>query len=444
VAAVYTILFILTLGSLVFWIIISSIKYKSLLNPILLYSIVWLIPMGLSMTGLFDLFVPQVFTVLLILVNVYCFNISCFLIKNNRKGVKRNKTDLFADDYLSGKKKYIALVMANILCILWLVPFIQKMLPFIVSGNWVIARSFYLLASTNHTVYTVIDSLFLQWIITPLFYATALIAAYFVAKQRPNYFLLVLSIFDLSAVVLATAGRNAILKYILFFVFAYLFINENKSSLWRKIKDSSPLIKLIMISGVLALSYITLQRRLSDNTTVLENIYVYFVGPIAYFNNILENTSNYGLFSDYLFGRATFGFITTPLEIISSRLFNVDYNGVDNIITSYVSQYVNVTPNIKGNAFSTSLYPFMMDFGWLGVVIGPAIFGQIVGRIFRRSQEVTNVNQVFWKCLMVFFGFIIFFSEWEYELIFPYTAFVMLYLYIFFYKKRIKIGNLKL
>lgn len=429
-------LFIICIVAWFIWIYLSWIKYRQRVNPISLYTTIWFVPTCMSMTGLYELFIPDTLSVLLIVVNVLCYNTSCLLVKpvNNQQNLE------VPDQVISEKKKeHLPLILANVFSLVWLIPFIRKMLPVIISGNWSYARALYLLASTNHTVYTVLTSLFLQWIVTPIFYVTSLLSAYYVARQKPNYFLLSLSAIDAVAIVLATAGRNAVLKILLFYFFAFVFVNERKFSLWKKIRNSPKIVKLFIVVAVFFLGYITFNRKMADDTTIFQNIYTYFVGPIVYFNSILDNTNLYGLFSEPLLGRATFGFVSTPLEIVGSRLLGFDYRGADNIITSYVSRYMDITPTLRGNAFSTSLYPFMMDFGWLGVGLGPVIFGQITERIFRRAQAGVGKNEIFWKCLMIFIVFVIIFSEWEYELIFPYTGFVVLFLYLFVYKKRVRI-----
>ena len=278
----HAILIILMILSWTLWVHASRKKYRQLINPISLYTTIWLVPACFSITGFYNLFIPSPLTLLLVLINVWVFDLSCFCIKHREKGFSGEKQRKSNEDQLNTKRKrYTLLIISNCVCLLWLVPYIRAMLPYIVSGNWAYARSLYLLASTNHTVYTVSSSLFLQWIILPLFYTTALVSAYYVAKQKPNYILLIITVVDVAAIVMATAGRNVIMK----------------------------------------------------------------------------------------------------------------------------------------------------------------VLGQFAARIFRVGQKTLEKNNEFWKCLMVFMFFVIFFSEWEYELIFPYTFFAVLYTYLFFYKKSIVFGR---
>lgn len=410
-----------------FAVFLGKKKYNNLANPIIIYSTVWLIPTIFSLTGLYGLYITSVDTIVIIIINVIFFCFSCFFV--NGQNLSRYLSEC-SDDRMISKNQLSIIVGLNLLANIWASQFVIKMLPSIVAGDWALARSYYLLAAINHTVYTVLTSLTLQWIVQPIFYATAIISACLLAKGKPNYLLIIISVVDTLCIVIATAGRSVVFRVIVFYMMAYLLINVEHSKLRKRIHDLPMFVKILFVCAIAGLVFITSQRKMSGNSTILQNVYVYFVGPIPYLDNIIKNPDNYALYDNLLLGRATFGFITNPIEIIASRLFNFDYRGVDNIITTYVSQYVYISPTLRANAFSTSIYPFMMDFGVLGIIIGPVIYGQIVSRIYKRSRKVRKRRTLFWDGLLVLIMYTVVFSEWEYALIFPSMAVTAFFLFI--------------
>lgn len=406
--------------------ILSARIYKYVLNPVSLYSTVWLLFAFLSLQGIWGMYIPSLRSIFYILVGTLCFCLTSFITYLLYKNKNLSEVE---SSVSSSKHNFSILILVNVLGIIWLLPFVSKTIPILMTGDWALVRIYYLNANTINVIFSTKQALICQWIIFPIFYVTTIISAYLVAQKKGSFFLSLISIVGIVMIVLATAGRNALFKCLLFYILAFLMNSKFIKDIFLKIKESRFYIKVLVFCGAAAIIFISSQRSLSNETSALQNVFFYFTSPIIYFSHIIDNPNQYAL-NEPLFGRATFGFISTPVEIGYSMVSGQDYSGADNIVTSYVNQYINFSPTIKGNAVSTSLYPFMKDFGLFGLILGPCIYGFIVSRIY-----VNQHKNAFWSCLSLYMLYTVFFSEWQYELLFPQSFSIIALLYVFVAKQ---------
>ncbi|WP_179887096.1 O-antigen polymerase [Bacillus sp. AFS088145] len=408
--------------------------YKALVNPVSLFSSIWLWFTFLSCLGLWGIYVPSTKAILYILISTLFFSVISFITYLRCKEIELIKKK---HDIDKGKIKYVPLIVINFVSIIWLIPILVKTIPLLFAGEWQLVRFYYLNANTIHVIFNTKQALVCQWLVFPVFYVTTIISAYLVAKKKSNITLIIISMSGILMAVLVTAGRNALFKCLLFYVLAFLINSKRLKEVLKRIKESNIFIKILIVLGIAAMIFISSQRSLSKDTSALQNAVYYFTGPIVYFSYIIENPENFALNGSFLYGKATFGFITTPIEIGYSMLFGHDYAGADNIITTYVNQYINLSPSIKGNAISTALYPFMKDFGVLGIVLGPCIYAFIVNYVYANSKK-----NMFWNCLSIYMLYTVFFSEWQYELLFPQSFSIIVFLYIFLSNKSYKLKTI--
>jgi oligosaccharide repeat unit polymerase len=163
---------------------------------------------------------------------------------------------------------------------------------------------------------------------------------------------------------------------------------------------------------------------------VLENLFFYFAGPIAFFNELLKSPEIYHLDSSgLLYGRATFGFITNLIEIVISFVFGYKYEGSDVAITSAVASPIQISNEIYGNAFCTSLYHFLRDFGSAGVFLGPILFASLANYIWNKAFLYKRSSES-WLLASVYMSYCIIFSEWRYNLTFPHSGVVFILIFL--------------
>jgi hypothetical protein len=119
----------------------------------------------------------------------------------------------------------------------------------------------------------------------------------------------------------------------------------------------------------------------------------------------MEAQPQYGGFGELLYGSATFGFITNfiswALIFITGRSQGSLYL-LGSVITNV---YYAVAPTVSLNAMYTCFYTFWIDWGYLGLIIGPVLLAFFSGYLFKRVYLVgdyrTCVIYVFWLYILM-------------------------------------------
>ena len=416
---------------------LSEKTFGKKINLVSIYNFSWLFLSVIAICGFYGLYRPSYDALTCIIISTCIFSISSLFLYWKFKRKRITKADL---NIPIVNKSYTLLSLLIIIAIAYELYFAIKMIPFYLAGNWWLARNSYLVTKTS-TIYTTQQALISQWIMYPMINASTILSAYYIVERKPKKILFFLSTFGQVANVFATGGRSALFRAVMIYAFAYMAGVSKTNQLKRMIKKAPKWIKGLFLLGVITLIYITTQRRVGSNhTTILENILVYFCGPFIYLGIILKNPRSFALGSSYLYGRATFGFITTPLEIIYSRLARKQYLGADHVVTEYASQYFSLSDTVRGNAVTTSLYPFMKAYGIAGIALGPLFFS-IIATIPEICKRNTKNNKLFWSCICIYMYFVAFFSEWEYTLLFPSSFMTMFIIFLATYNHKMKVKS---
>ena len=130
----------------------------------------------------------------------------------------------------------------------------------------------------------------------------------------------------------------------------------------------------------------------------------------------------------YLWGQATLGFIVSVGWIVAKIFFGVDYAAADNVITGYTAVYYAISPKNQLNAMTTMMYPFLADFGYAGLVIGPAFYATMVMLAERHFKKHGNFSSL---CMMVYFFHTLILSMQTYVFFKPDLLFTILFLLLF-------------
>ena len=115
---------------------------------------------------------------------------------------------------------------------------------------------------------------------------------------------------------------------------------------------------------------------------------------------LMENQSQWGGMGQLLYGSATFGFLTNFISWILI-FFTGKSQGSLYILGSLISNtYYIVAPNVKINAMYTCFYTFWIDWGYLGIILGPILLALFSAYLFKRvylkGDYKACVMYVFW------------------------------------------------
>lgn len=414
------------------------VLYSSYCNPVSFYVIPWSSATILAMSGLFGIYRPKDSTVALIVFAMISFSAGCVLIHALQKSRARNgamsllgqdcyrtrNEGGYLDFKLSVKAKYLLYIMGFV-AVLFELYLASRSIPLLVSGRGLDYIKYQYSNVQGTTLYTTHELLLFSWVAEPIIICMMIFFGCELCARKVNWATLGFSVAGCALYIAISGGRN------LLFIFACillvtLILSSQFGGALNWIRTLPKVVKAIVIILVLAMVYITEQRSLGHDAGVLENTFFYLVGGITYFDQMLGGPEMFGLFNgDYLLGWCTFGFIINPVLIVASIVFRFDYVGSDSILSDAASVNLSFNDTLRGNGLCTSLYAFLRDFGMPGIVIGPLLFGIMVGLVWEKTFR-WRLPDPKWFPVCVYLIYCVLFSDWRYILVFPGTTAVFL------------------
>ena len=320
-------------------------KYGYLFNAIFLTTAIWCIFASVAAVNPIDLRRPapmvHVYSILFLL----SFNVTSSVIRINKVRGLFNQIA----DYDHIKKVNIRIAIVELSCMFILAPMFVLGMQSILSGNAGDYRfSVYFGSNSGFFTKTIPVAILNAIMIMSLY-------MYFNNKSRGhlvNSFIIVLVLSILSA------GRDTIFC----FMMVYLFMNTVYRSFG--IKTS----KIPIYIGAACMVFMTVSVRGGD---MFDSIVAYFSGSFSFLDYILANPRDYGL-ETYHYGMMTLSPITEPLMYVLKAVGLTTEKIPSYYLNLYVQDFVDIGANkiIMFNNNTTSLLPFILDGGWIGVLFG--------------------------------------------------------------------------
>lgn len=409
--------------------------------PTDVFSAVWCIFAGTASLGILGYY-PTGFGVnMMIIITIIAFNGSFmfFYAVGNRKtkevgGVK--ESELLTTSHIN----FWFMVIMNVLCWVISLPYLKNTLKIIVTEGFEALRYYtYQYGEDGALVNNIVSTnaqLFFTWIVLPVFTATmAITGVLLMIKHKKRIIFLVISIIDAFIYVGLFGGRGIILKLVSLIVISAI-ITGGKKPLRFILKHKA----LIGVIGVLflVLVWLTLQRSLAG-MSVLENIYAYVAAPFIFLQTVLEE---YPLNSTQnLWGTATIGGIISIVGIVGKIFFGVDFAAPENTIPLVTGGYLQIGEGITFNSMTTMIYPFLRDYGYAGVVIGPVLFAMVVAFICRNYEKNRTLRGL---CVFVYLFHTVVFSVQNYTFFKLEAWMIVVFILAFTTKVSIKKGSIYL
>ena len=418
---IFSLLFIFT------WILSKGI-FGTVKNPISIFGLLWcLIGIG-SNAAFYGYYEPS--TTVNIIILVGCI-FSFFTYGLSLQGYNKR----FFVEQLKSRSEDVEIrrvILVNVFCIVILIPYVIRSLNVLVVGGFSVLRSQNIIE--NGFLAILNDS-----VIRPIFTATtilALVYSFSDAKRNHKMKLLVLSIIVNIEQVVLSAGRAPLVNLVFYLMISLiLFYGKNiKSILYRG-------RKYIVLGAIMAIAVlkITSQRSMaSDENMFLYNTYVYYFSGPAYLSQLIKNITVYGPGGKLLYGAASFGFLSNVISDILIFLTG-KAQGSLYLLGSVISnnQYrIGVRTSI--NAMYTCFYPFLIDYGWIGVIICPLFIGIVSAMLTKRLYKNQNSFNI---CLYIYWIYVIIRTVFKWDLVNIDFTVVIIILYYFTKRKTFDDGN---
>ena len=267
-------------------------------------------------------------------------------------------------------------------------------------------------------------------------FAMVVLAASIILPNRKKKLLMILITIVLQLFYVAlSGGRSTLFSVILSLIFVYICFhaNDRKISLSRKQFFSFGVAFVFVFIGMTAIS----NYRKSGNFNIeqderkesLESMGLTFLNYTVVPINLLDISfkENYvEKLNGYRYGTATFSGVDLLVQMVVKR-FGVDHE-TDFYIVHYLQDNRKQCAKDRDYNYAYSMFFFnYMDFGLLGVILIPFLFG----RFFRFIIYRLYINPTFSRLLMVVLFFkMVFLSHFTSPFIKPWDMFLMISLFV--------------
>lgn len=404
-------------------------KTGSYLNFGSVFTIMWTAVGVMANTGVYGIYLPSTIVNISIIAGVFVFGITYAL--------KARNEIASADDILSMncEVRTKMVIVCNIIALIFMLP------HFAVSLALIQSRGFAYVRAVNYTGFDVtgrstLINLVLQDICFPMFFATSILSVIMLLLgKRSGVKILLLSLVNVTVYEIINGARNGFVVLILVVVFAFFKIRfplmrERVQNISRSKKRIIYPIVFLLIWMVV---YITGERSLG-NKSLLENFYYYFFAGPSYLSQLLQQLQGYKLNNDLFLGSATFGFIYNIFATLMNTFFGFNIFNSGYTMNSVLSNaYLSVSSSARINAMATVFFPFLMDYGYLGIIIGPMIIAMISQYIAKKQQRRNSIR---WYAIGIYWLYVIYRTIFKWELI-AMSAFFVLFFIVLFTKNEI-------
>ncbi len=386
------------------------IHEKSLSNPSVIFSAIWVISLVLSSLGLFGMIEITTKAKFLLGMGVISFIIGTILIylyyvkKNNTK--KEEVEGTCYQEEINFKFVNVILLIG----IIFIIPVAIKVTWLLFNGvDYSNIRSMYYSYGSieplikNETFFTIFD-----WSLAIILSSTTSIIITGISNKKLNK----LSLIQLAVLTIlyiyTTAGRSQLFIIVIEIVLIYLI---NPKMINKKIVSN---VKKIVISLMVIVAIMTIARSTSKGG-IVRQAYSYLSLPEPYFSELVKYVDNEEIHTN---GIATFYGPYLLVQKTIKGLINYKLplaNYYANIINKPQNYWINVYKDSKDcyNAYGTMFYYFYLDFGFLGVIFISMLYGILMEKVYINAKYKKGIyRQVAY--LLLISGLCTSFIRWQF------------------------------
>lgn len=359
--------------------IFGKFVYRNFVNPITVFCGLWGAILLLYSFRCYEINKASEASITLTFVGCIAFFVGALLplIRQSRSG--HPVAHMTSVDVGSPKPNYLYFIILNIISIIFLMGFAVETIRLLRMGYGFDYIHYYY----NQEVGTIgaerASQNVLNWFVWPLTLGTLpMIAAVIQCdseKTKVRRLFLITSIINVVIYVIVTGARASIAYILVYFVFVYLLQGRKiQMKLSRRIG--------VLIAGmavIWAFNYITISR---GSDSVLKTVYIYFCGCVPNFSVRFENIMGY----DKMHGLvSTYGFYRPILLIVNRLLHSSSLYTLRNTIDALIRETQNrvlIGTSIRYNAFVSPFYYFILDGGYIGVIILSILYGMLCTSTF--------------------------------------------------------------
>lgn len=403
----------------IFFAIIGKLLEKTWINPLSIFTIMWMIIIYLASLRLYGMREIDEKAYIIIIIGVSAFFLGYILYY-----VKPFKF-YFGNIRTSNKTRLIFsnnvfFIVFFLTLIVWIVLGIATIVELLKGVPYVNIRDMYGgFGSSEHLFKNQYTALIVKWLFVPCVHVIVARIIYSIFDKKFKWYYYILSVVLIIFYCLTT-GSRMILLYIIFQLFFMLYINKNNKPIFLIKKSLKKKIRLVILSVIIGIVVITLLRPADTSSTwnTKKTIYAYMSLSVPLLGHWVNYVDEMGI--------RTYGisFFRGILELLGRFKFPLpsSYYTYSELISYCSDTYVPIFGVKVFNAFVSVFFYFYLDFGYIGVIVGSVIFGVLTCAMYRNTRiEKNEFNTMVWLIyLMAVIGS---FARWQ----FINPAFIMMF-----------------
>lgn len=370
-------------------------------NPAAIYSLFWFCMMLLAWFQFYDIYEVSIEVYMLAFISVSFFvmgHVINLMLRSRFNITRKVKYDI-------NIKMYYILLIACIIS-LWqnytLIGYVLSEGLSVSSAYFLMARAVVGQSEELKEIYTDLGSQVQQYIGYPLLYLlipTSILLYYKTFKNK--YLVIVLLLFLIRF--LADFKRTLLVFIILFFVFYAILMRKNISIAYQNNPFIRKKIKYFSIGLSVALFaffwVVSLLRHNmpGDEYSLFQNFYYYYIGCFELLDIRISGWE--GLNIDYTLGFTTFRGVIAPFIAIGKLIIgdeiSTTFLDATYLVNSLHDYVVYISPYHLYNTYTTSLFQFYCDGGYIGVCVLSFLYGAFVSILYKDFCEVGDIRSVF-------------------------------------------------
>jgi len=400
--------FLLVVGTLSItgvFILLSKIKFRSLLNPVAIYCFIWGIALVFHITRGSKDFYPLSFSALtMFIVAMGMYAIGGLLAPKIRLSKVLNQmTDQIQ---LKSSTLWTFYLIVAWVCLIGSMYFLYTVINYFglstyLTQGYLVHNILFTEEKAASFPGGIWNYRFIQYVLQPIIYLSAAMAGMFIISERKRRKIFYLPLLSTLLFDLAFVGRFRVYTVGLIYFFAVLFRKKYnyRRYIQTHLKSRKGIFFLVIILIFLTLlSYtgITIIRTYYKDLnfdiyglSIPEPIFyilTFQVGGLVYFSECYKDLSSFSYGYELFY--PIFGKLLNFLNIT-----DIQYEYI-------LNQDYQIGPSLTHRATATYLFVAYKDFGWLGIFVYPFILGWVGGYIYSKHLKSPNI---LWKAMLLLY-----------------------------------------
>lgn len=390
-------------------------KHKDWKHPAILFDLLWLAACILLIINPNKYYQVSYKTIWITLLGAICFNIPTYLETIIDKKSKPQQVDI---DVVK-RSKIRTLFWIQLILTLLMIPLSIRAVSFISIYGFAFMRNVVADGITYGYMSTLERMIYIHYIIFPLIKALSLVQLVMYARGKCKAFELIPTIINQALLVVTTTGRNDLLMFIIWGMFAISVNKKFSSSIRAIIKKQGRTIKFVIcIAGVAIIGITFVRHRMSEESLISSYtgvVHTYVAGGFQLLDLALRDPVEWRL-NTYTLGVSTFkgllDTVNTTITMLTGGVLHLPEFYANANIQTIAEEFHAVSATKTMNAYVTMYYYFLRDLGYVGLICFTTMLSMLCSGNYKKMCKNPSLDHQLNYYIMLN---IIFFSTiwWE-------------------------------